>query len=168
MPGTNRQHQYLIIKTGNMKKLIFFLLFVCVSWRLTAQEKSLQELVAKGNKAYVEFVDVKHNIPEAKDAINKALLGPEWNYWELVDSKDKADFILKVSVEKKGMNIMSMTSDGARIRVIAQVLSVNEKSLWKSKQYQGNASMFTGYAALEDAMRKMVRRALGEELMKQP
>ncbi|MFT4024134.1 MAG: hypothetical protein QM664_10170 [Flavihumibacter sp.] len=149
-----------------MKKIVFFLSLVLVSWQLTAQEKSLKELVAKGNKAYVEFVDVKHNIPEAKEAINKALLGPEWNYWELVDAKDKADFILKVSVEKKGMNIMSMTSDGARIRVTTQVLSPNEKPLWKSKEYQGNASMFTGFAALEDAMRKMVRRALGEELMK--
>lgn len=148
-----------------MKIFLTLFLTVCLSLNIAAQEKSLKELVANGNKAYVEFVDVKNNIPEAKEAINKALLGEEWNQWILSESKEDADFILKVSVEKKGMNLLSMASDGARIRVIAEVLSLNGKTLWKSKRYQGNASMFTGFAALDDAMRKLVRRALSDELI---
>ena len=149
-----------------MKKISVLLMAMCLFFTGMAQEKNLKALVADGNKAYVDFVDVKGNIPQAKEAIVKALQGAEWNRWQLVDAKENADFILKVSVEKKGMNIMSMTSDGARIRVITEVMSIDGKPLWKSKEYQGNASMFTGYAALEDAMRKMVRRALGDELMK--
>lgn len=121
-------------------------------------------MVAEGNKAYVEFVDVKKNIPEAQNAINTALTGEEWNRWTLVEKKELADFILKVSVEKKGVNLLSMASDGARIRVITEVCNLKGQSLWKSKRYQGNASIFTGFAALDDAMRKMVRRALGDEL----
>lgn len=149
-----------------MKKIIFILLSLCLTYTMNAQEKKLKELVAEGNKAYVEFIDVKKNIPEAKDAINNILQGEEWNRWTLVDKEDQADFILKVSVEKKGMNILSMASDGARIRVTAEICNMKHKSLWKSKRYQGNASMFTGFAALDDAMRKLVRRALGEELIK--
>lgn len=89
-----------------------------------------------------------------------------WNRWTLVEKKESADFILKVSVEKKGVNLLSMASDGARIRVITEVCNLKGQSLWKSKRYQGNASIFTGFSALDDAMRKMIRRALGDELLK--
>lgn len=148
-----------------MKKLLILFFATILSLNMVAQERLLKDLVAEGNKAYIDFVDVKNNIPEAKESINNILLSKEWNRWALVDSKDKADFILKVSVEKKGMNILSMASDGARIRIIAEIYNIENKSLWKSKRYQGNASLFTGFAALDDAMRKLVRRALSDELM---
>lgn len=148
-----------------MKKLLILFFATILSLNMVAQERLLKDLVAEGNKAYIDFVDVKNNIPEAKESINNILLSKEWNRWALVDSKDKADFILKVFVEKKGMNILSMASDGARIRIIAEIYNIENKSLWKSKRYQGNASLFTGFAALDDAMRKLVRRALSDELM---
>lgn len=149
-----------------MKKLILCLIICCCYLTMSAQGKSLKELVSPESKAYIEFIDVKKNIPEAKEAINKALQGEEWNHWTLTESKEDATFILKVSVEKKGMNPLSFASDGARVRVIAEILDMENKTLWKSKRYQGNASVFTGFSALDDAMRKLVRRALGEELMK--
>lgn len=148
-----------------MKTVLVLFITLCCSLSIWAQEKSLKDLVAKGNKVYVEFVDVKKNIPEAEKAIEQALLGEEWNLWSLVNTKNEADFTLKVSVEKKGMNILSMTSDGARVRVIAEVQNLENKTLWKSKRYQGNASMFTGFSAIDDAMRKLIRRALNDELM---
>lgn len=148
-----------------MKTFLILFITLCCSLSMWAQEKSLKDLVTKGNKVYIEFVDVKKNIPEAEKAIETALLGEEWNLWSLVSTKDEADFTLKVSVEKKGMNILSMASDGARVRVIAEVQNLENKTLWKSKQYQGNASIFTGFSAIDDAMRKLIRRALNDELM---
>ena len=149
-----------------MKRTIFTIILLNLAYLINAQEKTLKELIAEGNKAYVEFIDVKKNIPEAQNAINTALKGEEWNRWTLVEKKESAEFILKVSVDKKGVNLLSMASDGARIRVITEVCNLKGQSLWKSKRYQGNASIFTGFSALDDAMRKMIRRALGDELLK--
>lgn len=148
-----------------MKKITFLLLFFCITSIANAQ--NLQDIVAQGKKAYIAFVDVKNNIPEAKSAIKNALLGNEWNRWIIVDSLENANFILKVLVEKKGMNIMSFKSSGARIRIRVEVLTLDNKKLWSSKLYQGNASLYTGFSALEDATNKMIRRALSDELLKQ-
>ncbi len=150
-----------------MKKITLLLIALCLAIHIKAQGETLKELVAEGNKAYVELVDVKKNIPEAQEAIHNILVGEEWNRWQLVDSKEEADFILKVSVEKKGVNLLSLASDGARVRVIAEVSDLNGKRLWKSKRYQGNASIFTGFSALDDAMRKLVRRALKKGLLEE-
>lgn len=70
----------------------------------------------------------------------------------------------KAFVEKKGLNPMSFSSDGARVRVKAEIYDPERHLLWKSQRYQGNATLFTGFGALEDAMRKLVRKALGKEL----
>ena len=88
-----------------MKKITLLLIALCLAIHIKAQGETLKELVAEGNKAYVEFVDVKKNIPEAQEAIHNILVGEEWNRWQLVDSKEEADFILKVSVEKKGLPV---------------------------------------------------------------
>lgn len=84
-----------------MKRTIFTIILLNLAYLINAQEKTLKELIAEGNKTYVEFIDVKKNIPEAQNAINTALKGEEWNRWTLVEKKESADFILKVSVEKK-------------------------------------------------------------------
>ena len=91
-----------------MKRTIFTIILLNLAYLINAQEKTLKELIAEGNKVYVEFIDVKKNIPEAQNAINTALKGEEWNRWTLVEKKESADFILKVSVEKKGVNLLSM------------------------------------------------------------
>lgn len=146
-----------------IKRTILILITICFSICMNAQN-NLGKLTAEGNKAFVELVDVNRNVPEAKAAINKALLGDDWNRWKLVSEKDSADFILKVSVEKKGWSLLS-SSDGARVVVFAEVLNLNGISLWKSKRYQGNAKLITGYSALSDAIRKLVRKALYVEMM---
>ena len=49
-----------------MKKISVLLMAMCLFFTGMAQEKNLKALVADGNKAYVDFVDVKGNIPQAK------------------------------------------------------------------------------------------------------
>lgn len=62
-----------------MKRTIFTIILLNLAYLINAQEKTLKELIAEGNKTYVEFIDVKKNIPEAQNAINTALKGEEWN-----------------------------------------------------------------------------------------
>lgn len=42
-----------------MKKITLLLIALCLAIHIKAQGETLKELVAEGNKAYVEFVDVK-------------------------------------------------------------------------------------------------------------
>lgn len=62
-----------------MKRTIFTIILLNLAYLINAQEKTLKELIAEGNKTYVEFIDVKKNIPEAQNAINTALKGEAWN-----------------------------------------------------------------------------------------
>ena len=126
--------------------------------------ENTKKLIASGNSVFIEVVDTKNNTAGAYDSFKKHLLGEEWNRWVLVDSKDKANFICRITINKKGFNFFSFTSIGARVRVITEILTPDGKSVWKSKRQQGNVSTFTKGDALSDAMRKIIRRSLTEEL----
>lgn len=142
--------------------LLLTTLAFCFPSALNAQ--SAQELISKGNSVYIEINDIKKNTGGAYDSFKRHLLSDEWNRWNLVDSKEEADYICRLNIDKKGLNVMSMTSSGARVRVIAEILTPDGKSVWKSKRQQGNVSVFTGGDALSDAMRKVIRRSLKVEL----
>ena len=100
----------------------------------------------------------------AYESFKKHLLGDEWNRWNLVDNKNDANFICRLVIDKKGFNIMSAKSMGARVRVVTQILNKDGVCVWKSKSQQGNVSVYTAGDALSDAMRKVIRRSIKEEL----
>lgn len=139
---------------------LFFLSFILNA----TYAQSVKELIDSGNSVFIEVVDKKDNTKGAYDSFIHHLKGEEWNRWNIVESKDKADFICKLNIDKKGFNIMSFTSMGARVRVVTEILNKDGKSVWKSKQQQGNVSAYTGGDALSDAMRKVIRRSLKQEL----
>ncbi len=143
-----------------MKKFYLLLLLVITSSSLFADE--LKPLLASGNKVYVEVVDVKDNIEDEYNYFVKHLNDKEeWGKWKIVDSKEAADFICKLIVEKKGSSIMSY---GARVFAYIEILDLSGKSIWVSEQHKGNSNEFTGFNAHGDAMRKIVRKAIKEEL----
>lgn len=146
-------------------KTKLLLLFVSLFCILQAQNKpAVKDLIMKGNSVFIEINDINKNTDGAYEAFKKHLLSEEWNRWTLVDSKEKADFVCRLNIEKKGFNMMSATSMGARVRVITEILDNKGGSVWKSKRQQGNVSIYTGGDALSDAMRKVIRRSLTEEL----
>lgn len=148
-----------------MKKI--YLLLILISSITTLQAQNLtafKELLSNGNQVFIEVVDKNKNTNGALESFKKHLLGEEWNRWVLVDNKEGANFICRLIVEKKGFNLMSFTSYGARVRTVVEVLDLEGKSVWKSKRQQGNVSIYTGGDALSDAMRKVIRRSLKVEL----
>ncbi|MDL2320644.1 hypothetical protein LJC45_05890 [Alistipes sp. OttesenSCG-928-B03] len=147
-----------------MNRLVLLLTFALLCSASGVSAQNINEITAKGKKAYLEIKILKGEISDARTRAYEHLTGDEWNEWEMVDSPEESDFTIRLVFEKKGMNIMSMRSMGARVRVTAEIADREGKVLWRSKQYQGNVSEFTGFNALSDAMRKIVRRALRDEL----
>lgn len=146
-----------------MKKLMTTLTAVlCCFIFATAQNTTLGELTADGNKVYVEFIDVRNNIGDGAKPFVAALKGPEWNRWQVVDDKAEADFVLRIRVEKKGAGVS--LSIGARMFTTVAILTPDGRELWHSKLQKGRTTEFTGFNAQEDAARKVVRRSLSVEL----
>lgn len=148
-----------------MKKI--YLLLILISSITTLQAQNLtafKELLSNGNQVFIEVVDKNKNTNGALESFKKHLLGEEWNRWVLVDNKEEANFICRLLIEKKGFNLMSFTSMGARVRTVVEILTPEGKSVWESKRQQGNVSVYTGGDALSDAMRKVIRRSLKVEL----
>lgn len=145
----------------------FYTLLILISSITTLQAQDLsevKELLSNGNEVFVEVVDKNKNTDGAYESFKKHLLGEEWNRWVLVENKEAANFICRLVIEKKGFNMMSFNSYGARVRTVVEIITPEGKSIWKSKRQQGNVSIYTGGDALSDAMRKVIRRSLKVEL----
>lgn len=100
-----------------MKKY-FYTLLILISSITTLQAQGLsnvKELLSKGNEVFVEVVDKNKNTDGAYESFKSHLLGDEWNRWVLVENKESANFICRLIIEKKGFNLMSFTSYGARV-----------------------------------------------------
>ncbi|MFR9541616.1 MAG: hypothetical protein SNH27_06145 [Rikenellaceae bacterium] len=140
--------------------LLSFVTIVCFA----QSDKKLSSLISSGNKVFIEINDINKNTDGAYDSFKRHLESDEWSRWDLVQSAEEANFVCRLNIEKKGFNIMSATSSGARVRVVTEILTPLGDSIWKSKRQQGNVSIYTGGDALSDAMRKVIRRSLTVEL----
>ena len=49
-----------------MKRTIFTIILLNLAYLINAQEKTLKELIAEGNKTYVEFIDVRRTFRKPK------------------------------------------------------------------------------------------------------
>lgn len=147
-----------------MKKIVLLFTALICSFHMYAQELTLAELTAPGKRVFVEFIDVNKNIQDGSAPILNALQGPECNRWTVVSERSEADFILRINMDKKGPGLSN--SWGARMFMTPSILSLDGQELWRGKIQKGNANGFTGFNSQEDVARKLVRRSLGEELLK--
>lgn len=145
-----------------MKKLFLLLISIFSIVSTYANDDNVQELIAKGNKVYAELVDVKDNIKGAEEMFIEYLNSDEWGKWELVENKEDADFVCKLTLLKKGSGFS--LSYGARVEGYVEILTTDDQVVWKSKKQMGNTNEFTGFNALKDVMRKVMRRSLTKEL----
>jgi hypothetical protein len=145
-----------------MKSAILLLIAGVFGTTLTVSAQDINEITAKGKKAYLEVNVIQGDIPDAYEEAKEHLTGSEWNEWVIVDKPEDGDFTIRLIFQKLGFGLGG--GDGARVRVVAEVTDQNGTVLWNSKRYQGNAHLTTGYNALRDAVRKIVRRALKDEL----
>ena len=146
-----------------MKKLfLLFILHLFSILFLYANNSDVKQLISQGNNVFVKVVDTNNDIDDEHNIFIKMLNSDEWNRWNLVDKNEDADFVCTLILKKKGAGF-SM-SDGKRVDAYLVISSVDGDEVWKSDKYTGNANMFTGFNSLTDAMRKIVRRALTDEL----
>lgn len=145
-----------------MKQCVLAFLGILLGLNIFAQKnKDIVTLLSSGNNVFVEVVDLTQSIDNEVEIFTKYLNGPEWGFWNIVDSKDDSNFICRLTLEKKGANMNSL---GARIVAIVEIYNVSGEKVWVCKKQTGNSSQFTGFNAMPDAMRKVIRRSLTVEL----
>ena len=114
---------------------------------LKVSKENPKSLLKKGNNVYIEILD------EASRAGEKYFLEAfkTWNYWNVVQTKSEAHFLLEFNIDKKAMmdkaaQVIFKTRDG--------------KEFQKSKFYRSSTSAFNGYNAFRAAAHKVVEKYL--------
>lgn len=145
------------------KKLLFICAFFMTTVTLAQNSKDVTALISSGNNVFIEIIDKKENI-ENEDKVFRNYLddSSEWGRWVVVESKDEADFMCRLTLEKKGSGFS--LSLGARVAAFIEIINKEGKVVWKSKTYTGQSNEFTGFNSLADAMRKIVRKAIKKDL----
>lgn len=138
-------------KLAGLCMLAAALLFNNGSWA----QKSLSEVVAAGNKVFVEIEDelaaTKSAFPEdEKESVIRVC--SEAGGWRVVESKEEADFILHVVVKKKHI----VTSP--RTWLTPSVKLLDGSVLWKGETVRADATTFNGFKSTNTALRKLVEK----------
>lgn len=107
-------------------------------------------LTKKGNKVFVEILD------EASRAGEQYFIEAlkEWGYWNIVNNKNEAHFIIVFNIDKKAMldksaNVIFKTRE--------------EKEFKKSDSYRASTSAFNGYNAFRAVANKIVEKYFRKE-----
>jgi len=126
-----------------MKKTMMAMTVVMMAflscWTASAQD--LGELIAPGKKVFVEVVDTKGTLDyddEVKDC--KQLTDDQFE-WKVVDSKDEADFVLRLSMWRK--KVIGFP----RCYMTPAILLPDGTEVWEGKEVKGDASEFNGFRA---------------------
>ena len=141
-----------------IKQILLFALCLFSTLFTYANDNAVNELMSQGNKVFIEVVNNKKNIDGGYDSFIEHLSAEEWNKWDLVETKDNANFICRLTLTKR--KVMG----SVRVDAIASILTIDGTEVWVSEKHTGMATLFTGFDALSDAMRKIIRRALSDEL----
>jgi hypothetical protein len=78
----------------------------------------------------------------------------EWGYWNVVDNKDLAHFILVLTIEKKGMG---------KFKVLATFKTLDGQEFKTSEIFKKNVSAFNGYNVARPLCEKLVDNYFKEE-----
>ncbi|MCB4807235.1 hypothetical protein LG651_03155 [Tamlana sp. 62-3] len=110
------------------------------------KEKSdISSIFNKGNKVFLEKSDDANN--DALEYFKNSL--KKWNYWQIVENKSDADFIIVFSLKKKLM--------GDR-KVKATLLTLSGKTYLETKSYAASQSAFSGYNGSRTAANRLVEK----------
>lgn len=115
--------------------------------------KTIDDLTQKENKIFLEIdtQDIQGFYEIVFEEFKK------WNYWEIVDKRDEAEFILQLKTIKKGAGGFSWAP---RIKVQAFIRMPNNQLLWTSDDYQGNSNAFSGFSAKKDVINKLIYKGI--------
>ena len=148
-----------------MKRLVTLCLLMAsaVIFTANAKNKELKTIVDNGNKANLEVVDISGDINGDIAYFHKIVKKEKFNRLIFVENKKDADLTCRMTLERIGSGL----TFAPRIKAYIEIITPDGKVVWKSKDHKGEATEFTGFNAYNDAIRRIVRRALEKEFIKQ-
>ena len=123
----NNQEELYNIKAVQRKKII----------------KSPDDAISKGNNVLITSIDAVSKKGE-KYFIDKLNY---WDYWNIVEEKNKAHFIIELTIEKRGLGFF---------RMWATFKTIDGLEFKKSKYFKTSVNAFNGYNAAKDLSKKLV------------
>lgn len=110
----------------------------------------LAGLVAPGHKVYIDWVDAQGGLKQDEyDDFVRLTKG--FTNWDVAESKDKADFVLRL-IQNKKFQISSPTC-----WITPEVLTTDGRLLWRGSLITGGANEFSGFRATDRCFKKMLR-----------
>lgn len=143
-----------------MKKILLLIFALALVCNTLSAQTTLPEAVAAGNKVFFQLVnDEEHPIPEDEiEDVTRELVAA--GSWELVDSVEEADFILKVISKKK------MVFNSPRTWLTPSVLDKEGNELWKGDTYKADATLFNGLKSTNTCIRTVIEKGFVKNLFK--
>ena len=141
-------------------KLISVALFLLSSFVLFAGEGDT--LTGKGRKVYIEPVfDAEANAKADKEL-------RDWAYWQVVNNKSDADFVLRIKIEKKRGIRVSRDDRTANIEyiephnneVFKRSKKVNTLFMYVPGRYENHRYHVFDEMALNTAIHKLIKKRL--------
>ena len=115
----------------------------------------LKDLVADGNNVYIEMDDPTNSFYE-KDAFIREYMR-QYTKWNLVESKEEADFILLVEVHK--------TESFSRVHsATPSICRPDGTVVWKGRTQRAAPVIQNGFLAVRGVSKDLVREGLMEDL----
>ena len=116
----------------------------------------LKDLVADGNNVYIEMDDPTNSFDE-KDAFIREYMR-QYTKWNLVESKEEADFILLVEVHK--------TESFSRVHsATPSICRPDGTVVWIGRTQRAAPVIQNGFVAVRGVSKDIVKEALMEDLM---
>lgn len=138
--------EVIMIKYENGTKDFFNKNLVAIdNEMLKISRENPNELTKKGNKVFVEILD------EASRAGERYFIEAlkEWGYWNIVNNKNEAHFIIVFNIDKK-----AMLDKSANVTFKTR----EEKEFKKSDSYRASTTAFNGYNAFRAVANKIVEK----------
>lgn len=135
------------VKTDSVYKIIFqnnkeeFFNIKAVEWKEII--KNPDDAIKKGNNIYITSTDAvsekgkKYFIDNLK----------YWGYWNIVEEKNKAHFLIELTIEKKGWGFFD---------IWATLKTVNESEFKKTESFKTTANALNGWNAAKELSKKLV------------
>jgi hypothetical protein len=105
--------------------------------------KDPKRAIEKGNNVFIMSADATSK--NGEEYFIQDLSG--WGYWNVVDNKDLAHFILVLTIDRRGMGVF---------KIWATFKSINGQEFKTSKTFKRSVSSFTGFNAARRLSEKLV------------
>ena len=147
-----------------MKKLLFIITALLFACSVYSQEvilkkditKELSELIAKGNKVFLEF--------DRESVAGKYLVKEfnKWGYWKVVEDVREAQFIIGIPIlsSQNGADI------GAATNAYAEFKTLDNNVFIRTKNYKGGASVLSGWNSYKASAQSIMNLYFKKEFKK--